>query len=88
MQHVLTGLGTDGRSTVLDRRDLSSPPGDEVVVERVWGTDALPPRVSQSLESQGEPADIGVPQVGSKLADREVAARSRSAHVSQRHTRL
>ena len=65
MQHVLTGLGTDGRSTVLDRRDLSSPPGDEVVVERVWGTDALPPRVSQSLESQGEPADIGVPQVGS-----------------------
>jgi quercetin dioxygenase-like cupin family protein len=65
MQHVVTGLGPDGRSTVLDRRDLSSSPGDHVVVERVWTTEALPPHLSQSLETQGEPADIGVPQVGS-----------------------
>ena len=65
MQHVVTGLGADGRSTVLERRDLSSRPGDHVVVERVWSTEALPPHVPQSLESQGEPADIGVPQVGS-----------------------
>jgi hypothetical protein len=65
MQHVVTGLGPDGRSTVLERRDLSPPPGDRVVVETVWSTDALPPRVPQSLESQGPPADIGVPQVGS-----------------------
>lgn len=65
MQHVVTGLGPDGRSTVLDRRDLSAPPGEHVVVETVWSTEALPPRLSQSLETQGEPADIGVPQVGS-----------------------
>lgn len=65
MQHVLTGLGPDGRSTVLERRDLSSPPGDHVVVERVWSTEELPPHVSQSLESQGDASDIGVPQVGS-----------------------
>jgi quercetin dioxygenase-like cupin family protein len=65
MQHVVTGLGPDGRSMVLDRRDLSSPPRDHVIVETVWSTEALPPHLSQSLETQGEPADIGVPQVGS-----------------------
>ena len=65
MQHVVTGLGPDGHSTVLERHDLSAPPGDQVVVERVWTTDRLPPGVPQSLDTQGEPADIGVPQVGS-----------------------
>jgi quercetin dioxygenase-like cupin family protein len=64
MQHVVTGLGPDGRSRVLERRDLSSAP-DHVVVEKVWSTEELPPRVPQSLETQGEAADIGVPQVGS-----------------------
>ena len=65
MQHVVTGLGPDGRSTVLGRHDLSSPPGERVVVETVWSTQELPPRVPQPLHTQGEPADIGVPQVGS-----------------------
>jgi len=65
MQHVVTGLGPDGRSTVLERRDLSSPPGERVVVETVWSTQQLPPGVPQPLHTQGEPADIGVPQVGS-----------------------
>ena len=65
MQHVVTGLGPDGRSTVLERRDLSEPPGSQVVVETIAGTDELPPRVLASLAGQGEAANIGVPQVGS-----------------------
>lgn len=65
MQHVVTGLGPDGRSTVLERRDLSEPPGNQVVVETIAGTDELPPRLLASLAGQGEAANIGVPQVGS-----------------------
>jgi hypothetical protein len=65
MQHVVTGLGPDGRSTVLERRDLSEPPGSQVVVETIAGTDVLPPRLLASLVGHGEAANIGVPQVGS-----------------------
>ena len=65
MQHVVTGLGPDGRSTVLERRDLSEPPGAQVVVETIAGTEELPPRLLASLAGQGDAANIGVPQVGS-----------------------
>jgi hypothetical protein len=65
MQHVVTGLGPDGRSTVLERHDLSEPPGDQVVFERIAGTDELPPRLLASLAGHGEAINIGVPQVGS-----------------------
>jgi hypothetical protein len=66
MQHVVTGLGPDGRSTVLERRDLAGPPGSQVVVETIAGTDELPPRLLASLAGHGEAANIGVPQVGSR----------------------
>jgi hypothetical protein len=65
MQHVVTGLGPDGRSTVLERRDLSEPARDRVVVETIAGTDEIPPRLLASLIGQGDAANIGVPQVGS-----------------------
>ena len=65
MQHVVTGLGPDGRSTVLERRDLSEPARDRVVVETIAGTEEIPPRLLASLAGQGEAANIGVPQVGS-----------------------
>jgi hypothetical protein len=65
MQHVVTGLGPDGRSTVLARRDLSEPPGDQVVFERIAGTDELPPHLLASLAGHGDAIDIGVPEVGS-----------------------
>ena len=65
MQHVVTGLGSDGRSTVLEQRDLSESPGDRVVFEAIAGTDDLPPRLLASLADHGDAANIGVPQVGS-----------------------
>src|SRR5438093_10490318 len=61
MQHVVTGIGADGRSTVLERHDLSEPPGDQVVVETVWHTDALPPELPQAIVGQGEASHVSVP---------------------------
>ena len=73
MQHVVTGLGPDGRSTVLERHDLSA----HRPATRSWWSGSgrrtrLPPRVPQSLDTQGEPADIGCRRSGA-LAHREVA---------------
>ena len=65
MQHVVTGLRPDGRSTVLERRDLSSPPGDGSCREGLEHRGAAAPPSRSRSHTQGEPADIGVPQVGS-----------------------
>ncbi|HXY94136.1 MAG TPA: hypothetical protein VEP49_16785 [Acidimicrobiia bacterium] len=66
MQHVLTGLGADGRSTVISRRDLSEPAREQVVVETLASTDELPPRLPEMLVAQAPTADIGVEQAGTK----------------------
>jgi quercetin dioxygenase-like cupin family protein len=66
MQHVVTGLTADGRSTVIGRQDLSEPADDQVVVETIESTSELPPRLPEMLVPQAPAADIGVEQVGTK----------------------
>ena len=66
MQHVVTGLAPDGRSTVIAQRDLSEPASANVVVETIASTDRLPPRLPEMLAEHPPAADIGVEQVGTK----------------------
>ena len=66
MQHTITGLGPDGRSTVLEQRDLSSSPSDSVIIERIWSTASLPPELPQSIDAHGQASTVEVPAVGSR----------------------
>jgi mannose-6-phosphate isomerase-like protein (cupin superfamily) len=66
MRHVVTGLGQDGRSTVIEDRDLSDPAEAHVIVETIASTDRLPPRLPEMLVEQAPAADIGVEQAGTK----------------------
>jgi quercetin dioxygenase-like cupin family protein len=66
MQHVVTGLGPDGRSTVLERRDVTERAHESVVIEEVWRTPTLPPELPQSIAGQGEASTVEVPDIGSR----------------------
>ncbi|HVX22966.1 MAG TPA: hypothetical protein VHB02_16600 [Acidimicrobiales bacterium] len=61
MQFVLTGVGPDGRSTVVDRRDLAVPDGTAPLGSLpLWQSATWPPPVPPLPADPGPPRDVRV----------------------------